>query len=107
MFAILFSLLACNEVEPQPVPVVDWADVECSSSKPLALPDGAHVVSVLGCRQTGQDDITEECGTALVAQWATVWVADATDLNIGTGEHVSAICEGEATYYRVTWIEQP
>ena len=81
MLPILLSLLACNEVEPQPVPVVDWADVPCDEKYGLSLPDSSHVVNVLGC-------VTLE-GHA-----------------IPEGQYVSAQC-GDAEFYRVTWIEQP
>lgn len=106
MFAILISLFACNEVEPQPVPVVDWADVPCQDDQGLSLPEGAHVVNVLGCATLDDPAIPEHCSPQLLKWWSVAEVADASELVIPEGQYVTAECV-DAEFYRVTWIEQP
>ena len=106
MLPILLSLLACNEVEPQPVPVVDWADVPCDEKYGLSLPDSSHVVNVLGCVTLEGHAIPEDCSPQLLDWWSVAEVVDASELIIPEGQYVSAQC-GDAEFYRVTWIEQP
>jgi len=109
MFAILLSLLACNEVEPQPVPVpvVDWADVPCNEEHGFLLPDDSHVVNVLGCISHPNNTASPEtCSPGFLDWWTVGEVVDASELIIPEGQYVSAQC-GDAEFYRVTWIEQP
>ena len=87
-------LLGCLEAPVIVAPAASWVEVPCDDAFDVYLPEGALVMSVLGCVET-------HCTTGLL---------DAYSVSKHPAPVVSAWCEPRmdgtgATTVTVTWIE--